>query len=126
MALIACTECTLPISDKAASCPRCGAPVERPRKWTETKLKKVGKKLPPAAMLFGVASLVLIFVMPPVGLVMFMFFGLLSLLAKSEEVFAGKCPNCAADIIVAKNLRVAPCPNCKKPVVSQDGRFYDA
>ncbi|WP_425087012.1 zinc-ribbon domain-containing protein [Stappia sp.] len=28
MALIACSECSKAISDKAASCPHCGAPVE--------------------------------------------------------------------------------------------------
>lgn len=32
MALIRCTECRAKVSDKAAACPKCGAPVERPKK----------------------------------------------------------------------------------------------
>ena len=30
MALIACTECTREISDRAAACPHCGAPIVLP------------------------------------------------------------------------------------------------
>lgn len=36
MSLIACAECGSQISDKAASCPRCGAPVPRPLEQTVT------------------------------------------------------------------------------------------
>lgn len=40
MALITCTECKTEISDKAASCPKCGAP--RPKSHTLIKALMIG------------------------------------------------------------------------------------
>ena len=126
MALIACSECNRQVSDKASACPHCGAPVQKAKKWTETRPGKIGRPLNPVLMLFGVASLVLLFVMPPVGFAMLVFLGLISLFSKKVAVLIGKCPNCVGDINIPQNLRSAPCPLCKKPFVSRDGRFYEA
>ena len=123
-ALIVCTECNGQLSDKASACPHCGAPVEQAKTWTETKPGKIGRPLNAAATRFGVASLVLLFVMPPVGFVMLMFVGLISL--GKVAVFKGKCPNCAGDIYILQSLRTAPCPLCQKYFLSRDGRFYEA
>lgn len=42
MALIKCPECGEKISDKAASCPHCGAPVERPMSTIESNRRDFG------------------------------------------------------------------------------------
>ena len=36
MSLVACSECAKQISDKAAACPHCGAPIARPLEHTVT------------------------------------------------------------------------------------------
>lgn len=126
MALIPCLECDHQISDKASACPQCGAPVGPAGNWTQAKAGKISRPLPPVLMLFGVASLVLIFVLPPVGFVMFMFLGLISLMVGKVAVFIGKCPNCEGNITTPQNLRAAPCPLCTKPLISREGRFYEA
>lgn len=36
MSLVACSECSHQVSDKAASCPHCGAPIARPLEQTVT------------------------------------------------------------------------------------------
>lgn len=36
MSLVACSECAKQISDKAAACPHCGAPIARPLEQTVT------------------------------------------------------------------------------------------
>jgi hypothetical protein len=62
MALISCTECKGEISDKAAACPRCGAPVAKVAARPEPRRAGIGTALiglgglALIAMLFGIAE----------------------------------------------------------------------
>ena len=75
MALISCTECGKEISDKAKSCPFCGAPTTFAKKQIEEKKQQVLKTLPFVAL----TSLVGVFIymgvsywllLAPVGLLL--------------------------------------------------------
>ena len=66
MALINCTECGKEISDKAATCPNCGAPVtvqSSPQKGntSPTKVKREGSKWEGAGTLLVIAGIIIPF-----------------------------------------------------------------
>lgn len=51
MALITCNECGAQVSDKAAVCPKCGAPV-----LYEIKIDKARKEFEKAKLLYGITA----------------------------------------------------------------------
>ena len=127
MPLINCPECDKQVSDLALACPHCGAPRVETKLSTQTTLTK-GPPSPGNVLssLIALVGLILLFIVPPVGLTMLIaagFFGLFTS-KKRPLVFVGRCPSCNGLINLPQHLGGAPCPLCKTPVVSRDGRFF--
>lgn len=86
MALVKCAECQNDVSDKAAACPKCGAPVGKPSLPEKPKAKQtVGGVLLGSFMMFIAMS---IFFGPAVGAmigVVMAVLGFLMMIAKTAE-----------------------------------------
>jgi len=124
MALIKCSECGKDVSDKASSCPNCGAPilenakavVDEPRR---EPLGPVIKENGKAIMFISIGVIMVI-----VGLMtIVMIIGIIPLLLGVAFISFGRnqlagtrhsrCPKCGAKIEVKANESVIQCNACK-------------
>jgi len=68
-----------------------------------------------------------LFFAPPIGFLMLMVSGFLSLFGKKKiPAFQGACPHCAGQIVIAQTLQAIDCPLCKSRVINNNGRFSAA
>lgn len=124
MAMIECSECHAEISSNAASCPRCG----NPSKKNSTETKEVQLSVTSGAGvlggLIGLVGVLCIFLVPPIGFLMLVVAGALSLFDKKKvSGLQGACPTCAKLINIQKNVQASSCPICKARFLNDGGRF---
>lgn len=128
MALEKCKECGAQVSTEAATCPHCGAPCStQPRtqstETTRIKLKKTNG-IGGMAFLIGIAGVILIFVLPPVGLLMLMVSGFMHFFGESKvDGLRGSCPHCGTVLTLDATVPGSTCPACAKRFLNKDGKF---
>lgn len=124
MAMIECLECHVEISSNAVSCPHCGNPSRK--KSTETMEVQLSVTTSAGALggLIALVGVLCIFFLPPIGLLMLLVAGVLSLFGKKKVLgLQGECPNFAKLINIQKVVQAADCPICKARFLNDGGRF---
>jgi ribosomal protein L37E len=129
VALIKCRECGKDVSTEAATCPHCGAPT-KPIKSTPTTRQDIAGPISAGNAFCGLLSLIgviFLFIAWPVGLSMLIVSGFIGLFTKNKKiaVLVGDCPHCAAAVRLPVDSQGAPCPICKTPFLSRNGRFEE-
>ena len=129
MALINCSECHAQISSNAASCPQCGNPnSSMPVEKTSTSTTAVQMNVKTAASgvagLIAIGGLLTIFFLPPIGLLMFIVSGAISMFGnKKVSGLQGAFPNCSKLISLPSDIHAANCPICKGRFINEQNRF---
>jgi len=109
MALVSCKECASEVSDKAASCPKCGAPIAGAQGAEPTAAPLVAKRESKSEMagvgcLIQVVGLAVIWIWP-IGTV----FGVVLLIYGSMRAQFYRCGNCKNRLT---DKAVKLCPSC--------------
>lgn len=127
MALTKCRECGGQVSTEAASCPHCGVlvKVDVPRETVTTKVMlKQSNGMDGLSFILGLVGFILLFMLPPVGLLMLMAAGALGYFGKSKvPSLQGACPHCGKLLTLPEAAPGSACPACAKRFIKRDDKF---
>ena len=141
MAMIKCPECGREISDKAAACPGCGAPITGGQtviqdadtlEFQPTPIGESGKKPTQGIVLIVVGIILILIGLPMLSIIIGIgpiAFGVILLLGGMVQLKKSspcKCPYCLKDSILPDGNTSFKCPHCKKTSVLRNGMLYPA
>jgi DNA-directed RNA polymerase subunit RPC12/RpoP len=112
------------VSNRAESCPGCGAPISGEFNRIRSRKKTFREWFDPQGHIITILFLIFLALFPFISLVpalLVLVYGLFQYLRRDGKRIA-TCPRCSNEIALTEASDTLECPNCRQNLLIQDGQ----